>query len=177
MLLNCEAGGDSWESLGLQGAQTGQWLRKSVLTIHWKDWRWSWSSNTLATWFEETTHWKRPWCWERLKSGEGDDRGWDGWMASPTRWTWVWVNSGSWWRTGRPGVLQFMAWQKVGNDWVTELNWTSRTFRTGDGKIPEYCGSFRRMSFLFEILHKYVYSVSVYVCRYLAGRMNEGQTT
>ena len=54
---------------------------------------------------------------------EGNDRGWDGWMASPTRWTWVWVNSGSWWWTGRPGVLQFMASQRVGHDWVTELNW------------------------------------------------------
>ena len=62
--------------------------------------------NTLATWCKELTHWKRPWCWERLKAGgEGDDRGWDGWMASPTRWTWVWVKSGSWWWTGRPGVL------------------------------------------------------------------------
>ena len=56
--------------------------------------------------------------------GEVDDRGWDGWMASPTRWTWVWINSGSWWWTGRPGVLQFMGWQRVGHDWVTELNWT-----------------------------------------------------
>ena len=64
--------------------------------IHWKDW--SWSSNTLATCCKELTHWKRAWCWERLKVwGEGDDRGWDGWMASPTQWTWVWVNSGSWW--------------------------------------------------------------------------------
>ena len=56
--------------------------------------------------------------------GEGDDRGWDGWMALPTRWTWVWVNSGSWWWTGRPGVLQFMESQRVGHDWATELNWT-----------------------------------------------------
>ena len=56
--------------------------------------------------------------------GEGDDRGWDGWMAPPTRWTWVWVNSGSWWWTGRPGVLQFMGSQRVGHDWATELNWT-----------------------------------------------------
>ena len=55
--------------------------------------------------------------------GEGDDRGWDGWMASLTRWMWVWVNSGSWWWTGRPGVLRFMGSQKVGHDWVTELNW------------------------------------------------------
>ena len=63
----------------------------------------------LATWCEELTHLKRPWCWERLRAGGGgDDREWDGWMASPTRWTWVWVYSGSWWRTGRPGVLWFM---------------------------------------------------------------------
>ena len=55
--------------------------------------------------------------------GEGDDRGWDGWMASPTQWTWVWVNSGSWWWTGRPGVLQFMELERVGHVWVTELNW------------------------------------------------------
>ena len=56
--------------------------------------------------------------------GEGDDRGWDGWMASPTQWTWVWVNSGSWWWTGRPGVLQLMGSQRVRHNWVTELNWT-----------------------------------------------------
>ena len=62
-------------------------------------------SNTLVTWWEELTHWKRPWCWERLRAGgEGDDRGWDGWMASLIWWTWVWASSGSWWWTGRPGV-------------------------------------------------------------------------
>ena len=82
-------------------------------------------SNTLATWCKELTHLKRPWCWERLKSGgEGDDRGWDGWMASPTQWTWVWMDSRSWWWTGRPGVLRFMGSQRVGHDWATELNWT-----------------------------------------------------
>ena len=80
--------------------------------------------NTLATSCEELTHWKRPWCWEVLGAGgKGDDRGWDGWMASPTRWTWVWVNSGSWWWTGRPGVLQFLGLQRVRHDWATELNW------------------------------------------------------
>ena len=61
--------------------------------------------------------------------GKGDDRGWDGWMALPTRWTWVWMNSRSWWWTGRPGVLQFMGSQRVGHDWVTELNWTERIKR------------------------------------------------
>ena len=79
----------------------------------------------LATSCEELTHWTRSWCWEGLGAGgEGDDRGWDGWMASPTQWTWVWVNSGSWWWTGRLGVLQFMGSQIVGHDWATELNWT-----------------------------------------------------
>jgi len=77
---------------------------------------------------EVLTHWKRPWCWERLKAGgEGANRGWDGWMASPTWWAWVWVNSGSWWWTGKPGVLQSMGSQRVGHDWVTELNWRGTT--------------------------------------------------
>ena len=73
-------------------------------------------------------YWKGPWCWERLGAGrEGDDRGWNGWMASPTRWTWVWVISGSWWWTGRPGVLRFMGSQRVGHDWATELtDWIDR---------------------------------------------------
>ena len=102
-------------------------LKKSTLNINWKDWCWSWSSNALATWCEELTHWKRPWCWERLRSGGGDDRGWDGWMASLTRWTWVWASSGSWWWTGKLGVLQYMGLQRVGHDWVTELKWTELT--------------------------------------------------
>ena len=98
-------------------------LKEISPNIHWKDWCRSWSSNTLATWCKELTHLKRPWCWERLKvGGEGDDRGWDGWMASPTRWTWVWVNSWSQWWTGRPGVLWLMGSQRVGHDWATELN-------------------------------------------------------
>ena len=73
---------------------------------------------------------ERPWWWERLKAGgEGDDRGWDGWMVSLTRWTWVWVSSGSWWWTGKPGVLQSMGWQRVGHDWATELKsiWNTET--------------------------------------------------
>ena len=73
---------------------------------------------------------EKPWCWERMRAGrEGDDRGWDGWMASPTQWTWVWVDSGSWWWTGRPGMLRFMLRsQRVGHDWATELNWILSTF-------------------------------------------------
>ena len=81
--------------------------------------------STLATWCEELSQLKRPWCWERLRAGgEGDNRGWDGWMASPTQWTWVWVKSRSCWWIGRPGVLQSMGSQRVGHDWVTELYWT-----------------------------------------------------
>ena len=77
----------------------------------------------MVPWCKELTHLKRPWCWESLKAGEEDDRGWDGWMASPTQWAWVWVNSGNWWWTGRPGVLQSMgsqSWPRL-SDW-TELN-------------------------------------------------------
>ena len=86
---------------------------------------------------------ERPWCWERLRAGgEGDDRGWDGWMASPTRWAWIWVNSRTWWWTGRPGVLWFMGLQTVGHDWATELNWTesgkrplkSKSAKWGNGR-------------------------------------------
>ena len=81
------------------------------------------NSSTLATSCKELTHWKRLWFWEALGAGgEGDDRGWDGWMASPTRWTWVWVNSRSWWWTGRPGVLWFMGLRRVGH--TERLNWT-----------------------------------------------------
>ena len=129
MLLNCGVGEDSWESLGLQGDPTSPFSRRSVLGVHWKDWCWSWNSNILATWCKELTHLKRPWCWEGLRAGgEGDDRAWDGWMASPTQWTWVWVNFGSWWWTGRPGMLQSMGSQRVGHDWATELNywWESK---------------------------------------------------
>ena len=129
MLLKCGAGEGSWESLGLRGDQNSPSRKESVLNIYWKDWCWSWNSNTVATWCEELTHWKRPWCWERLKTGgEGDDRGWDGWMASPTRWTWVWASSRSWWWTGKPGMLLAMGLQRVGHNWVTELNWTESNF-------------------------------------------------
>ena len=106
---------------------------ESALRIRWpKYWSFSFSislSNDIQGLFLlGLTHLKRPWCWERLRAGgEWDDRGWDGWMASPTRWTWVWADSGSWWWTGRPGMLQFMGSQRVGHDWVTELNWTDST--------------------------------------------------
>ena len=77
--------------------------------------------HTLATRCEELTHWQRPWCLETLKvGGEGEDRGWDGWIASPTWWTWIWANSEREWRTGKPGMLQSMRSQRVGHNWGTE---------------------------------------------------------
>ena len=111
---------------------------KSLLNIHQKDWCWSWSSNILAIWCKGPTNWKRLWCWERLKAGgEGDDRWWDGWVATPTWWTWVWVRSGSWWLSGKPSMLQSMGslelatteglnWSEV-NTYIhacVETNWT-----------------------------------------------------
>ena len=95
-------------------------LTEISLNIHWKDW--CWSSNTLVTWWEELSQWKRPWCWQRMKTGgEGDNRGWDGCIASPSLWTWVWVSSVSWWWTGRPGVLQSMGRKESGR--TERLNW------------------------------------------------------
>ena len=123
MPLNCGVGEVSWDSLGLQGDPTSPSLGDQSW-VHLKHWYRSWKFNTLATLCEELSHLKRPWCWERLKPGEGDDRRWDVWMASSPQWTCVWVNSGSWWWTGSPGVLQSMWLQRVRHDWVTELNWT-----------------------------------------------------
>ena len=103
MFLNCGVGEDFLESLGQQGDQPvnpEDSLEALMLKL---------SSSTLATWCEELTHWKRPWCWERLRAGgEGGNRGWDGWMASPTQWTLAWANSGRQWRTGKPSVLPLM---------------------------------------------------------------------
>ena len=122
MLLNCGVE-DSSESLGLQEDPTSPSQRSSVLGVHWKDWCWSWKSNTLATSCKELTHWKRLWCWEGLGAGGKGNRGCDGWMASLTWCIWVCVNSGSWWWTGQPGVLRFMGSQRVRHKWATELNW------------------------------------------------------
>ena len=113
---------------------------KYYLNIHWKDWCWSWNSNTLATWCEELTHRKRPWWLERLKAGgEGDDRGWDGWMASPTWWTWVCASYMSWWWTGKPSMWQSMASERVKHDWVTELYWTERWRRQARQALNQGC--------------------------------------
>ena len=122
MLLNC----------GVEKALESPLDCKKIQWVHPKrNQSWIFTGNTDAEaeapilwppWCDELTDWKRPWCWERLKSGgEGDDRGWYGWMASPTQWTWVWVSSRSWWWTGKPGMLQSMGSQRVRHDWVTEL--------------------------------------------------------
>ena len=138
MVLNCGAVEDPWESLRLQGNPTSPSLRRSALSVHCKDWCWSWNYDTLATWCKELTHLKRPWCWEIVKvGGEGDDRGWDSWMASPTRWTWVWVSFRSWWWTGKPGVLWSMGLQRVGPHWATELNWNHQTLAIAKGREPD----------------------------------------
>ena len=100
------------------------------------------------------THWERSWCWERLKvGGAGDDRGWDSWMASLTQWTWVWVNSRSWWWTQKPGMLQSMGSQRVKRDWATELNWTEfPPFHLPPAHLkgnsdPGWCGKKTRLPF------------------------------
>ena len=118
-------------------------------------------SNTLANWCEDLTHWKKPWCWERLKVGGGDQIRWDGWMASPIQWTWVWAGSRNWWWTGKPGVLQSMASQKVGHGWVSELEtgWRKRKITTHKGKdYPETpilrwnkCWNYLTKTFFFYI--------------------------
>ena len=120
MLLNCGVGEDSSESLGLQGDQTSpSWRIPRTFTARTDSE--AETPNTLATWWEEPTHWKRSWCSERLKAeGEGDDIGRDGWMALLTQPIWVWASSGKWWMTGKPGMLQSM-----GSQGCTRLsNWT-----------------------------------------------------
>ena len=139
MLLNCGAAEDSW--VPWTARRSNQFILKEINpNIHWKDWCWIWNSSILATWCEEPTHWKRPRFQERLKArGEGDDRGLDGWMASLTQCIWVWVNSRSWWWTGRPGMLRFMGHKE--SDTTEQLNWRK--------KESQIC-SFRKWKYLFR---------------------------
>ena len=142
MLSNCGAGEDSWESLGQQGDQSSQSGRKLTLNIHWKDW--CWSSNSLATWCEEVTHWKRHWCWETLKAeGKGGSRGWAGWMASLTQWTGIWTNSGRQWKTEKPGMLQSLGLKRVGHNLATEQQQQQVSFLIG-GEIMTKSGEIAR---------------------------------
>ena len=121
----------AWESL--ESPLRVPWdCKESPTSPFWRDQPWDFfgrndaKAETPVLWPPHVKSWfiGKDWCWEGLGAGEeGDDRGWDGWMASLTRWTWIWVNSRSWWWTGRPGMLRFMWSQRVGHDWVTELNW------------------------------------------------------
>ena len=122
MLLNCGVGEDSWEALGLQGDPVHPEGDQPWHFFGRNDAK----AETPVLWPPRVKSWLvgKDWCWEGLGAGEGDNRGWDGWMASLTRWTWVWMNSGSWWWTGRPGMLWLMGSQRVRHDWATELNWT-----------------------------------------------------
>ena len=126
MLLNCGLEKTLESPLDFKENSPVNPKGNQIMNIHWKDWCWSWSFNTLATWCEELTYWKRSWCWERLKAGgEGDDRGWDVCMVSATQWTWVWPGSGIWWWTGKPGILSpwvMKSWTWLSN--LTELNFS-----------------------------------------------------
>ena len=112
-------------------------LKEISLGVHWKDWWWNSNSNTLATSCEELTHWKRHWCWEGLRAGgKGDDRGWDGWMASPTRWTWVWVDSGSWWRSHAREAWRAVVHGVAESDTTERLNWNDSKEYWGFPSVP-----------------------------------------
>ena len=124
MPLNCGVGEDSQESLGLQGDQAMEILKEISPEYSLEGLMLKLKLPYLGHLMRRTDSLEKPWCWERLKAGgEGDDRGWDGWMAPLTQWTKVWVNPGSWWWTGRFGMLQSMGSQRVGHDWATELSW------------------------------------------------------
>ena len=111
MFLNCDLQETLENLLDSKGIKAVSPNGNQVLNIHCRDWFWGWSSSTMATWCEEPTPWKRPWCWERLRA-EGGDRRWDDWMASLTQWIWVWANSGRWWRKKKPGVPQSIGSQR-----------------------------------------------------------------
>ena len=104
-----------------------------------------------------------PWCWERLRAGEGDNRGWDGWMASPTPYIWVWVDSRNWWWTGRPGVLWFMGSQRVEHNWATELNWTELNRYIGVSHCFLFCNSLMT----YDVEH-------LFICLFTKGMISLG---
>ena len=107
--------------------RSNQWiLKKSVLNIHWKDWSWSWNSKTFANWWKNWLICKDPDAGKDWRQeGKGKTEAWEWWMSSPILWTGIWVSSGSWWWTGKPGLLQSMGSERVWHNWATELNWTT----------------------------------------------------
>ena len=142
-------GCESWTIKKVEHQRTDAfelWCWRRLFRIPWTAWRSNWSIlkeispeysleglmlklklQYFGHLMRKTDSLEKPWCWERLKVvEEGDDKGWDVWMASSTQWAWVWINSGSWWWTGRPGAQQFMRSERVGHDWVAELNWTEQ---------------------------------------------------
>ena len=133
VLWHCLSLGLEWRLTFSSPMATAEFSKfKEIQPVHPKDQSWVFIGRTdteaeiPVLWSPDVKSWLigKDWCWEGLGAGgEGDDRGWDGWKASPTRWTWVWVNSRSWWWTGRPGVLWFMGLQGVRHEWATELNW------------------------------------------------------
>ena len=152
MLLNCGVGEDSWESLGLR--RSNQSILKEISPEY------SLEGLMLKLKLQYLGHlmWRSDSLEKTLMLGkieagrEGIDRGWDGWMASPTQCTWVWVDSGSWWWTGRLGMLQFMGSQRIGHERTTELNWTEMIFY----KIEVYhLYSFISWSLQFTLYHNY----------------------
>ena len=137
MLLNCGVGEDSWESLGLQGDQTNQSERKSFLNIHWEDWCWSWNSNTLATWWEELTHWKRPWCWEGLRQeekGTTEDEmvGWYHWLNGHEFEQALGVGN------GQGSLACCSPWGHKESDTTEQLNWTESTSLGEQDRLASY---------------------------------------
>ena len=131
MLLNCGVGEDSWESLEPQRRPNQSNLKEISPGYSLEGLMLKLKLQYFGHLMWRTDSFERPWHWERLKvGGNGDDRVWDGWMASPTQWTWVWVNSRSWWWTGRPGMLQSMGVQRVRHSWATELT----EYKQGNGE-------------------------------------------
>ena len=152
MLLNCGVGEDSWVPWTTR--RSNQSILKEISPgISLEGMMLKLKLQYFGHLMRRVDSLEKLWCWEGLGAGgEGDNRGWDGWMASLTRWTWVWVNSGSWWWTGRPAMLWLMGSQRVGHDWATELNWgfAEEVALTEWSKIyqPHHFWSFRPNNFV-----------------------------
>ena len=169
MHLNCGVGEDSWESLDCKemkpvnpkGKQSWIFFRRTDAEAE--------ASNTLITWCEELTPWKRPWFWEWFKAGgEWDDRGWDGWITSLTQWSWVWASSGNWWWTGKPGMLWSMG-SRVWHDWAPELNLTESSIKIAHIPLRARQNSYNlagKFWFIYCILQTLNLQISIYFSLY-----------
>ena len=148
MLLNCCVGEDSWESLARRSNQS---ILKKISPEYLLE---GLMLKLKLQNFGQVTHWKRPRCWEKLKAGEkGGHRGWDGWIASLTQWTWVWAGSVSWWWTGKPGVLQSMGLKsRTRLSYWTELNLLYSTRNSTQYSVLTYIGTESKEKWLFAHL-------------------------